>query len=122
VRQYRHDPDTGVDGSRLPADGGEGIKYISCYEGRRYTHHDATGHCYTSYYVYAGPCTSNCRGRCGAGCPIVGKQGAYTKDCLDHDYCEATHSSSSCNDELNEAADDFLFAPQWTCDGCNNPH
>jgi hypothetical protein len=103
-------------------DGGEGIKYISCYEGRRYTHHDATGHCYTSYYVYAGPCTSNCRGRCGAGCPIVGKQGAYTKDCLDHDYCEATHSSSSCNDELNEAADDFLFAPQWTCDGCNNPH
>jgi hypothetical protein len=34
--------------------GGEGIKYISCYEGRRYTHHDASGHCYTSYYVYAG--------------------------------------------------------------------
>jgi hypothetical protein len=25
--------------------GGEGIKYISCYEGRRYTHHDASGHC-----------------------------------------------------------------------------
>lgn len=50
------------------------------------------------------------------------EQGAYTKDCLDHDYCEATHSSGSCGDELNEAADDFLFAPQWTCDGCNNPH
>jgi hypothetical protein len=95
----------------------------SCYEGRRYTHHDASGHCYTSYYVYAGPCTSNCRGRCGWACPNIGvKQGAYTKDCLDHDYCEATHSSGSCGNELNEAADDSLFAPQWTCDGCDNPH
>jgi hypothetical protein len=74
--------------------GGEGIKYISCYEGQEIHSSRRVG-------------------------PL---QGAYTKDCLDHDYCEATHSAGSCGDELNEAADDFLFAPQWTCDGCNNPH
>lgn len=102
--------------------GGNGINYISCADTRKYTHHDASNHCYTRYRIAAGPCTSNCRGRCGRGCALGGrKRGAYTKDCLDHDYCEAGHSSGSCNDEANEAADDFLFAKQWSCDGCNNP-
>lgn len=53
---------------------------------------------------------SGCYGRCGSGCGPLNGQGAWQKDCLDHDKCNRTHGQQfkGCSDEWNEAADDYL--------------
>ncbi|MEO6064166.1 MAG: hypothetical protein ABIP49_00100 [Lysobacterales bacterium] len=57
-----------------------------------------------------GCATSGCYGRCGSGCGPLNGQGAWQKDCLDHDVCNRTHGEQfgGCGDEWNEAADDYL--------------
>lgn len=57
-----------------------------------------------------GCATNGCYGRCGGGCGVLNGQGAWQKDCLDHDVCNRTHGQqfSGCGDEWNEAADDYL--------------
>lgn len=68
--------------------------------------------------------SSNCLGRCGAGCSEFFSLGsAWTKDCLDHDRCGRVLGGSTnpldrnCGDEYEEAADDFLFGLIRGCRG-----
>ncbi|MDB4957175.1 MAG: Endo,4-beta-xylanase [Myxococcales bacterium] len=52
-----------------------------------------------------------CRGRCGVGCNWLDND--YTWDCLDHDVC--LDYSSDCNDEFNDAADDWIATVAPLC-------
>ena len=68
-------------------------------------------HGYTTISHYDFGCGStSCAGRCGGGCGVLNGQGAWQKDCLDHDRCNRTHGQQfeGCGDEWNEAADDYL--------------
>jgi hypothetical protein len=57
-----------------------------------------------------GCATRDCLGRCGSGCGPLNGQGAWQKDCLDHDVCSGIHGVQlgGCGDEWKEAADDYL--------------
>lgn len=70
------------------------------------SHH---GYQTVSHYDFGCGSTS-CAGRCGGGCGALNGQGAWQKDCLDHDRCNRTHGQQfeGCGDEWNEAADDYL--------------
>jgi hypothetical protein len=68
-------------------------------------------HGYTTVSHYDFGCGApSCAGRCGGGCGALNGQGAWQKDCLDHDRCNRTHGQQfeGCGDEWNEAADDYL--------------
>ncbi len=77
----------------------------------RNAHHDfCPNHDYISNNQKYGCGSSDCYGRCGGGCGALNGQGAWQKDCLDHDVCNRSHNSQfgGCGDEWNEAADDYL--------------
>lgn len=68
-------------------------------------------HSYETLAHYDFGCgSSSCAGRCGGGCGALNGQGAWQKDCLDHDRCNRVHGQQfeGCGDEWNEAADDYL--------------
>lgn len=70
------------------------------------SHHDYR----TTAHQDFGCGSSSCYGRCGPGCGVLNGQGAWQKDCLDHDVCNRSHDAQlgGCGDEWNEAADDYL--------------
>ncbi len=90
----------------------DGIMYMSCYLSHRVLEHDATGHCLLGESIQSGPGSTDCLGKCGAGCY---GGGAYTWDCGEHDRCGRVHGGSvnpydvDCGDEYWEADDDFLW-------------
>lgn len=99
--------------------GQEGVKYFGCRTKKRFAKFDlfvnSVNKCFNPY-VLSGRRTSNCKGRCGINCGRRNGDGAYTKDCLDHDQCVTKAGSRlapGCNDEAIHAADDSL-AP-WNC-------
>lgn len=70
---------------------------------------------------------TSCPGRCGVGCAAFP---GYFQDCLDHDLCVQEDAPSGigglCNDEFNEAVNDFASAfvmwwgiLPWIPKGCN---
>jgi hypothetical protein len=78
----------------------------------------------TSRTVAVGPCYdagNECLGRCGRGCRGTEVAGfsnpdtvqRFTQDCLDHDLCvrRTGDNLGECTDELLDAVDDFLGAP-----------
>jgi hypothetical protein len=92
-------------------------------------YHDAKGsHCFlVQRDRNVGPCTKNCKGRCGPGCGAGAPDGGYTRDCAEHDQCCRIHGGcgnpwdGQCGDEFFDADDDY-FNSRKTCDGCGNPH
>jgi cysteine-rich repeat protein len=86
--------------------GGDGVTCLPGTSGSSWAIFFASGICDARSTAYG---DSVCRGRCGAGCSWWDED--YTWDCLDHDVC--LDYSSDCDDEFNEAADDWAatFAP-----------
>jgi len=106
-------------------DSDDGIVYLAGGCGYYYynSYHDASTHCWANTPTYAGcSSSSDCLGRCGAGCGSGGA-GSYTTDCKDHDRCCRIHGgctnpfATDCGDEYFDAADDFTFGSQ-NCSGC----
>lgn len=106
-------------------DSDDGIVYLAGGCGYYYynSYHDASSHCWANTPTYAGcSASSDCLGRCGAGCGSGGA-GSYTTDCKDHDRCCRIHGgctnpfATDCGDEYFDAADDFTFGGR-NCSGC----
>lgn len=95
---------------------------LSCATKTRNTSHDAaraptaSRHCFLTYGVRSGPCSSGCKGMCGRDCNRGFNTNGYYKDCLDHDECALSHNASGgsrdpvCGDEWKEARGDFAKA------------
>lgn len=95
---------------------------LSCATKTRNHSHDAKNappaarHCFLTYGVKSGPCSSRCKGMCGRDCNGGFNTNGYYKDCLDHDECAITHNASGgssdpvCGDEWGDARGDFAKA------------
>lgn len=90
------------------AGGGNGVSNVSCGGSATFSH-DANGHCMQSWSEACGKTAPSCKGRCGAGCGWAINCGNYKKDCFDHDWCGYYHGDSSCDDEYDEARDDYVL-------------
>lgn len=107
----------------------DGLYYNTCATKKRAASYDSRFSCFRKYYgIRSGPCTKNCKGRCGPGC-VTGTYpagtGKYMQDCLDHDVCCGRYgdcyqlgAGRDCGDEYYEARDDFLRA-RINCYGRN---
>lgn len=83
--------------------------YHTCGTYWRTTQYDGDYVCFGTRWVYSGPASYGCRGRCGTGCGYY-YYSQYTLDCLDHDSCVRDVYYSSCGDEAQVATDDIFFA------------
>lgn len=113
-REYTLVPANTAVTDRADADGcgGDGATCLWGDRGYDYAVFDQgnDGYC-TWWWVPYGEYTSNCSGRCGAGCNWFDDD--YTWDCLDHDRCVDWYGGSSiwdnsnCGDEFWDADDDY---------------
>jgi cysteine-rich repeat protein len=90
--------------------GDDGVTCLSGTSGSSYAIFFAAGICDARSTAYG---DSQCRGRCGMGCNWFDND--YTWDCLDHDVC--LDYSNQCDEEFNEAADDWVATLAPLCFG-----
>jgi hypothetical protein len=105
-------PSEVVDRADADGCGGDGSTCLWGDRGYDYAVFDQgdDGYC-TWWWVPYGEYTSNCSGRCGAGCNWFDDD--YTWDCLDHDRCvdwyggDVWSGNPNCGDEFWDASDDY---------------